>query len=103
MRNLMAKLWADDDGALMTTEWALLVMVLVIGVAVGFFAVRQVILTKVVDFTNHSQGGAPNQGVTGQADSEVSTEGTHPKYNAEPIVVKSTAAVPGGVDSRSCD
>jgi hypothetical protein len=41
--------------------------------------------------------------VTGQADSEVSTEGTHPKYNAEPIVVKSTAAVPGGVDSRSCD
>jgi hypothetical protein len=103
MRTL-AKLWDDDGGALLTTEWVLLVTVLVLGVAIGFFAVRQVILTQVVDMTNHSPSGTASHGA-GQLDVEAATEG--PAFKGAgagaPIVVKSTAAVPGGIDNRSCD
>ena len=101
MRYLMVQLWEDDTGAVFPTEWALLVIVLVLGVAIGFFAMRHAIMTNVLDMTNHS----PSQGATGLADSEAVTEATLHKAagSGDPIAVKSTAAVPGGIDTRSCD
>jgi hypothetical protein len=104
MRYLLAQLWDDDAGVVLTTEWVLLVIVLVLGVAIGFFAMRQAIMTNVLDMTNHSTGGAPGQGVAGQPDSEL-TEATSNKRSGfgDTIAVKSTAAVPGGIDNRLCD
>jgi hypothetical protein len=101
----MVQLWEDDTGAVFPTEWALLVIVLVFGVAIGFFAMRHAIMTNVLDMTNHSPGGAPSQGATGPADFEAATEATLHKAagSGDPIAVKSTAAVPGGIDTRSCD
>ena len=40
MRRLFRKLWQDDDGALLATEWVFLATILVIGVIPGMVAVR---------------------------------------------------------------
>ncbi len=104
MRSVMAQLWEEDGGAVLTTEWVLLVLVLIFGVAIGFFAVRQAILMKVLDLTNHPPGEAASAAAAGSIDSEIRTDlAPKPKDPGDPLVVKSTAAVPGGIDSRSCD
>jgi hypothetical protein len=105
MRNVIAPLWDDDAGAVMTTEWVLLVLVLVVGVALAFFAMRQAIMTNVLDMTYHSQVVVAGPGAGSQADSEAAGEATPRKAagSGDTITVKSTAAVPGGIDSRSCD
>ena len=40
MRRLFRRLWQDDDGALLATEWVFLATILVIGVIPGMVAVR---------------------------------------------------------------
>jgi Flp pilus assembly pilin Flp len=49
MRNLMLKLWNDDRGALIATEWVFVVTILVIGLVVGLKAVQQAVVTELED------------------------------------------------------
>jgi Flp pilus assembly pilin Flp len=49
MRNLMLKLWNDDRGALIATEWVFVATILVIGLVVGLKAVQQAVVTELED------------------------------------------------------
>jgi Flp pilus assembly pilin Flp len=40
MRALLRKLWRDDTGALLATEWVFMAVILVIGVVPGMVALR---------------------------------------------------------------
>src|SRR5437660_12921060 len=50
MRQLMGRLWRDDEGALIATEWVVVATILVIGSVTGLVAVRQAILAELEDF-----------------------------------------------------
>jgi Flp pilus assembly pilin Flp len=41
MRHLMLKLWRDDQGALIATEWVFIATILVIGLVTGLKSVQQ--------------------------------------------------------------
>jgi hypothetical protein len=51
-RRLFAQVWADDCGAILSTELVLFLTILVIGLVPGYIAMRQGALTKLLDFAN---------------------------------------------------
>jgi Flp pilus assembly pilin Flp len=46
MRHLLMKLWNDDEGALIATEWVFVVTILVIGLVAGLKSVQQAVLNE---------------------------------------------------------
>jgi Flp pilus assembly pilin Flp len=46
MRKLMLRLWSDDQGALIATEWVFVATILVIGLIVGLKAVQSAVLNE---------------------------------------------------------
>jgi Flp pilus assembly pilin Flp len=46
MRNFMQRLWLDDRGALIATEWVFVATILVIGLVVGLKAVQQAVVNE---------------------------------------------------------
>jgi hypothetical protein len=52
MKNLMLKLWNDDAGALIATEWVFVVTILVIGLVVGLKSVQKAVVNELVDTAN---------------------------------------------------
>jgi Flp pilus assembly pilin Flp len=52
MRDLLRKLWKDDAGALLATEWLFLATILVIGVVVGLVVLRNAVASEMTEFGN---------------------------------------------------
>jgi Flp pilus assembly pilin Flp len=52
MRKLMLKLWHDDHGALLATEWVFVSTIMVIGLVAGLKSVQQAVSTELEDFSN---------------------------------------------------
>lgn len=52
MRNLCAKLWSDDDGALIATEFLFVVTILVLGIIVGLTSVRNAVNSELAELAN---------------------------------------------------
>jgi Flp pilus assembly pilin Flp len=52
MRNIMRKLWNDDRGALIATEWVFVSTIMVIGVVAGLKSVQQAVVTELEDMAN---------------------------------------------------
>jgi hypothetical protein len=52
MRQLMFRLWKDDTGALIATEWVFVATILVLGSITGLVAVRQAVFSELVEFAN---------------------------------------------------
>lgn len=103
MRNVMARLWNDDDGALIAVEWIFLATILILGVIVGMVAVRQAIIAEFHDIANSLLALNQSFRITGQSNCESSTAGTFFFDLGDSIVVRSTVATPGGFDNRACD
>jgi Flp pilus assembly pilin Flp len=103
MRNLMARLWDDDDGALIAVEWIFLATILILGVIVGMVAVRQAILAELYDIANALLSLNQSYSLTGQSNCESATAGAFFVDVGDSIVVRSTAATTGGFDNRACD
>jgi len=66
MRTVLFKLWKDDQGALIATEWVFVVTILVIGLVVGLKTVQQAVLNELEEVAGaigaisqtYSYGGA---------------------------------------------
>jgi Flp pilus assembly pilin Flp len=66
MRSMLLKLWRDDAGALIATEWVFVVTILVIGLVVGLKTVQQAVLNELEEVATaigaisqtYSYGGA---------------------------------------------
>ena len=52
MRRLMFRLWQDDCGALIATEWVFVATILIIGLVVGLKAVESAVEGELIDFAN---------------------------------------------------
>ena len=52
MRQLMLRMWQDDSGALIATEWVFVATILIIGLVVGLKAVQSAVEGELLDLAN---------------------------------------------------
>jgi len=52
MRQLMLRMWQDDSGALIATEWVFVATILVLSLVVGLKAVESAVEGELVDLAN---------------------------------------------------
>ena len=52
MTRLLRRLWRDDGGALIATEWVFVATILIIGLVVGLKAVESAVEGELIDFAN---------------------------------------------------
>ena len=52
MQKLMLRLWKDDCGALIATEWVFVATILVLGSITGLVAVRQAVISQFAELAN---------------------------------------------------
>jgi hypothetical protein len=76
MRQVLVRLWRDDRGALLATEWVFMATILVIGVVTGLVAVRQSVLAELHEFANAFLGLDQSYSLSGQANCQSSTAGS---------------------------
>ena len=103
MFQLVRKLWRDDRGALIATEWVFIATILIIGAITGFVAVRQAIITEVLDFAGHLNGAFQNYSFSGQANCESSGAGSGYNDPGTSISLKSTAATVAVDPNHACN
>src|SRR5262245_5724770 len=75
MRQLM-RLWGDDGGALIATEWVFVATILVLGSITGLVAVRQAVITELTDVANALLSLQQTYSISGQSNCESSTTGS---------------------------
>jgi hypothetical protein len=68
---IFKRLWRDDGGAVLATEWLLVTTVLVLGLVPGLIAIRQGLLGELSDVSNATSGLDQSYGFTGQEAGEV--------------------------------
>src|SRR5262245_43781991 len=66
MKHVLSRLWADDCGALLVTEWVMLATILVIGLIPGLVALRNSNLSEMVDVSNATLSLDQSYEFTGQ-------------------------------------
>jgi hypothetical protein len=64
--NVWARLWQDDGGALLATEWVLAATLIVIGLVPGLIAIRQSVLAELSDVADATLSLDQSFGFTGQ-------------------------------------
>jgi Flp pilus assembly pilin Flp len=94
MRGLLLKLWNDDQGALIATEWVFVATILVIGLVVGLKAVQQAVVNELEEVA--SAIGALNQsysfgGTSGCCGSTAGSTFTDDGANTYPVDACTTA------------
>src|SRR3974390_2700051 len=52
MKKIIAKLWNDEGGALISVEWVFVATILVLGVTVGLVAVRNAVNSELAEAAN---------------------------------------------------
>jgi hypothetical protein len=63
---LLARVWSDDRGAVLATEWLLITTVLVLGLVPGLIAIRQGLLAEMGDIASATNDLDQSYGFTGQ-------------------------------------
>ena len=91
MRQLMRKLWNDDCGALIATEWVFVATILVLGAITGLVAVRQAILSELTEFANAVPSLSQSFSFSGLSNCKASTAGSRAQDACESIPAASTA------------
>jgi hypothetical protein len=103
MRNLMLKLWADDAGALIATEWVFVATILVLGSIVGLVAVRQAVISELTEFANAVLALNQSFSFSGQSNCESRTAGSAAVDVNDLIPAKSFGATGSNVNQIPCD
>ena len=103
MCNLMVKLWSDDAGALIASEWVFVATILVLGSITGLVAIRQAVLAELHDVANALCALDQTFRFSGQSNCCAHTAGSHFVDHDDEIVLKSTHARPWGHDNHACD
>src|SRR5262245_26273519 len=98
MRQLMLKLWQDDAGALIATEWVFVATILILGSITGLVAVRQAVLAELLDFANAVMSLSQSYSFSGQSNCESSTAGSAFFDTTEHIFEGGTLAADPGFD-----
>src|SRR4051812_2219576 len=76
MVKMLKKLWNDDGGALIATEFLFVATILIIGIVVGLSAVRVAVNAELTELANAILALSQSYTVSGQAGCCASTEGS---------------------------
>ena len=76
MQKMLRRLWADDCGALIATEWVFVATILVLGIITGLVAVRQALISELTEFANAVMALNQSFSFSGQSNCQSSTAGS---------------------------
>jgi Flp pilus assembly pilin Flp len=84
MRNMMRKLWSDDQGALIATEYLFVTTIIVIGTVVGLTNIRDAVNAELTELGNailalsegYTISGSSGAGASVQGSQAIDTPGT---------------------------
>ena len=101
MTRLLRRLWQDDGGALIATEWVFVATILVLSLVVGLKAVESAVEGELIDFANavsslnqsYSFGGS--SGCCASAAGSAFTETTRRSFSFSGCVAAPTLAATG--------
>lgn len=100
MKQLAAKLWNDDAGALIASEYLFVVTILIIGTIIGLAAVREAINTELGEVANALLALSQGFTISGQSGAGGSVDGSMsidtPGYLQDPIATP--PAIPSVID-----
>jgi hypothetical protein len=104
MQRLLAQLWQDDCGALISSEFIFVSTILVIGTVVGLAAVRDAVNVELSEFANALLAVSQGFTVSGQSGCCASTDGSAaidtPSTVTPPTCVAPT--IPSVIDIIPC-
>jgi Flp pilus assembly pilin Flp len=73
---MLRKLWNDDGGALIATEWTFVATILVLGAITGLVAVRQAVITELEEVATAVMSLSQSYSFSGQSNCEATTGGS---------------------------
>jgi Flp pilus assembly pilin Flp len=103
MRQMLSKLWNDDCGALIATEWVFFVTILVLGIITGLIAVRQGIKSELTEVAQAIMALNQSYSFSGEVNCESSTGGSSATDTTNTISETSVAASTALVNQNPCD
>jgi hypothetical protein len=101
---IIRKLWADDCGAIIATEYIFLITMLVIGTITGLTALRQAVISESVELANAIMSLNQSYSFSGQSFAGAYTAGSSATDSPNTINVQGVnAASPASVNQVPCD
>ena len=97
------KLWNDDCGALIATEWLFVATIMVLGIITGLVAVRQAVKVDLTEFADAVLALNKSFSFSGQSNCESSTAGSSASDTTNTISNASVAASTASINQNPCD
>ena len=105
MKHLVAKLWNDDQGALLASEYLFVVTILIIGTVIGLTAVREAVNHELSEVANALLALSQGYTISGQSGGGAVVDGSQaidtPSLVTDPILTP--AAIPSAIDTIPCN
>src|SRR5215475_2932398 len=100
----MLNLWNDDCGSgLLTAEWLFIFVILVLGIISGLVAVRQAVISELVETAQALLALNQSFSFSGQSNCESSTAGSAASDTNNTIGEGSVNATPAVISQTPCD
>ena len=100
---MIRKLWNDDCGALIATEWVFVVTILILGIITGLVAVRQAVISELTETAQAILALNQSFSFSGQSNCESSTAGSSGSDTTNTIIEGSVAASTASINQAPCD
>jgi hypothetical protein len=101
---MLRKLWNDDCGSgLLSAEWILLFTILVLGIITGLVAVRQALISELVESAQALMAISQSFSFSGQSNCESSTAGSSASDSTNTIFEGSSFASTAPINQTPCD
>jgi predicted lysophospholipase L1 biosynthesis ABC-type transport system permease subunit len=102
MSRLIRKLWSDDNGALLASEFLFMSALLTIGTVTGLVSVRQAMISELVETANSIMALDQSFSFSGQSFAGASTAGSSATDHSNSITVSATAPS-NAMINQACD
>jgi hypothetical protein len=104
MSRLLVKLWSDDCGALLASEFLFLFTMLVVGTVTGMTALRQALVSELVETANAVMALNQSYSFSGQSIAGVaSTAGSSAVDQSNGITVAAAPATSAAINQAPCE
>ena len=103
MRQTLQRLWQDDAGALIATEWVFVATILVLGIITGLVALRQALISEMIETAQALVAINASFFSSGQSNCESSTAGSSASDTVDTITNVRTEATTATIEQSPCD
>jgi Flp pilus assembly pilin Flp len=103
MRRTVRRLWNDDRGALIATEWVFVATLLVLGIITGLVAVRQAVISELTEAAQAINALDQSFSFSGQTNCESSTAGSSGSDPLKKIAAGAVTPSQATINQSPCD